>query len=38
MLLKHWEVMVVVEMVVGEEDDREVHKVGKVVTRERMKT
>ena len=30
MLLDHWEVTVVIEMV----DDREVHKVGKVVTRE----
>ena len=34
MLLEHWEVTVVIEMVVGEQDDREVHKVGKVVTRE----
>ena len=33
MLLDHWEVTVVIEMVVGEEDDREVHKAGKVVTR-----
>ena len=29
----HWEVTVVIEMVVGELDDREVHKVAKVVTR-----
>ena len=34
MLLEHWEVTVVIEMVVGEYDDREVHKMGKVVTRE----
>ena len=34
MLLDHWEVTVVIEMVVGEYDDREVHKVAKVVTRE----
>ena len=34
MLLEHWEVTVVIEMVVGEQDDREVHKVGKVITRE----
>ena len=34
MLLEHWEITVVIEMVVGELDDREVHKVGKVVTRE----
>ena len=31
MLLGHWEVTVVIEMVVGEEDSWEVHKVGKVV-------
>ena len=34
MLLDHWEVMVVIEMVVGEQDGWEVHK---VVTRERRK-
>ena len=34
MLLEHWEETVVIEMVVGEKDDREVHKVGKVVNRE----
>ena len=34
MLLDHWEVMVVIEMLVGEKDGWEVHKVGKVVTRE----
>ena len=34
MLLEMWEVTVVTEMVVGEKDDREVHKVVKVVTRE----
>ena len=35
MLLDHWEVTAVIEMVVvGEYDDREGHKVGKVVTRE----
>ena len=30
MLLEHWEVTAVIEMVVGKWDDREVHKVGKV--------
>ena len=34
MLLDHWEVTNVIEMVVGEKDGWEVHKVGKVVTRE----
>ena len=34
MLLNHWEVIVVIEMVVGEKDGWEVHNVGKVVTRE----
>ena len=34
MLLEHWEVTAVIEMVVGKWDDREVHKAGKVVTRE----
>ena len=34
MLLDHWEVTVVIEMVVGEYDDRGVHKVGKVVNKE----
>ena len=34
MLLDHWEVMVVIEMVVGEKDDWEVHKVGNLFTRE----
>ena len=32
--MDHWEVTVVIEMVVSEKDDREVHKMGKVVTRE----
>ena len=31
MLFEHWEVTIVIEMVVGEKDDSEVHKVGKVV-------
>ena len=34
MLFEHWEVTIVIEMVVGEKDDRGVHKVGKVVARE----
>ena len=34
MLLEHCEVTDVIKMVVGEKDDREVQKVGKVVTRE----
>ena len=34
MLFEYWEVTIVIEMVVGEKDDSEVHKVGKVVTRE----
>ena len=34
MLLNHWEVIVVIEMVVGEKDGWEVHKVGKVVIRD----
>ena len=37
MLLNHWEVIVVIEMVVGEKDGWEVQKVGKVVTREGRK-